>query len=62
MTDFLHNGYLEWHPESYDGFTFDELSPGQMSDLLAVLEASPEYVSGPMAGWLRHRIGRPAAG
>ena len=27
-TDFLQNGYLEWHPESYDRFTFSQLSSG----------------------------------
>jgi hypothetical protein len=57
-TDFLQNGYLECHPESYDGFTFDKLSSGQMSELLAVLEASPQYLSEPMVGWLRYRLGR----
>ncbi|HEY2584435.1 MAG TPA: hypothetical protein VGI81_01575 [Tepidisphaeraceae bacterium] len=46
----------------YDGFTFDQLSPDQMLALLAVLEASPEYVGEPMTGWLRHRLGRAAAG
>ena len=61
-TDFLQNGYLEWHPEAYDGFEFGQLTSGQMSGLLTVLEASPEYVSMPMAGWLRNRLGRPAAG
>src|SRR3954467_5490926 len=61
-SDFLQNGYLEWHPESQDGFVFDQLSRDQMSRLLAVLEASPEYVSEPMSGWLRHRLGQPAAG
>ena len=61
-TDFLANGELDWHPESHDGFFFSQLSPEQMSGLLAVLEASPEYASEPMAGWLRHRLGRAEAG
>jgi hypothetical protein len=61
-TDFLQNGYLEWHPESQDGFVFDQLSRDQMSRLLAVLEASPEYAAEPMSGWLRYRLGQPAAG
>lgn len=26
--DFVQNGYLERHPESNDGFMFDQLSPG----------------------------------
>lgn len=60
-TDFLQNGYLEWHPESQDGFAFDQLSRDQMSGLLAVLDASPEYVSEPMSGWLRYRLGQPDA-
>src|SRR4051812_336904 len=53
-TDFLQNGYLEWHPKSQDDFVFDQLSRDQMSDLLAVLDASPEYVSESMSGWLRY--------
>jgi hypothetical protein len=53
--DFLQNGYLEWHPDSYDGFDFKQLTNDQMGRLLAVLEASPQYVSQPMVGWLRHR-------
>ena|SRR5688500_7611210 len=61
-TDFLQNGYLEWHPESWDGFYFARLSAAQMAGLLAVLEASPEYVGLPMAGWLRYRLGRGRAG
>ena len=61
-TDFLQNGSLDWHPGSDDGFVFSQLSAGQMSALLAVVEASPEYASQPMAGWLRHRLGRAAAG
>jgi hypothetical protein len=61
-TDFLQNGYLEWHPESNDGYVFDQMSAQQMSQLLAVLEASPEYVAQPMVGWLRCRLGRAAAG
>lgn len=60
-TDFLQNGYLERHPESYDGFSFEQLSSSQMSGLLAVLGASPEYLSEPMAGWLRVRLGRERA-
>ncbi len=56
-TDFLQNGYLEWHPEASDGFEFSQLSLEQLSGLLAVIEASPEYASQPMAGWLRHRLG-----
>jgi hypothetical protein len=61
-TDFLQNGYLELHPESHDGFAFDQLSRDQMSRLLAVLEASPESLAEPMSGWLRYRLGQPAAG
>jgi hypothetical protein len=61
-TDFLQNGYLEWHPESRDGFVFDQLSCDQMSRLLAVLEVSPEYGAEPMSGWLRYRLSQPAAG
>ena len=60
-TDFLQNGYLEWHPESQDGFVFDQLSRDQMSRLLAVLEASPEYAAQPMSGWLRYRLGQGSA-
>ena len=64
--DFLQNGSLDWHPESYDGFSFDQLSREQMTILLAVLEASlsssPEFASGSMIGWLRHRLSHPAAG
>ena len=60
-TDFLQNGYLEWHPESQDGFVFDQSSRDQMSRLLEVLEASPEYRAEPMSGWLRHRLGQAAA-
>jgi hypothetical protein len=56
--DFLQNGYLELHPESYAGFSFDKLSADQMSGLLAVLESSPEYAQQPMVNWLRHRLGR----
>lgn len=55
-TDFLQNGYLEWHPESRDGFAFEQLSLDQMATLLAVLEASDEYASEPMVAWLRHRV------
>ena len=55
-TDFLQNGYLEWHPESRDGFVFEQLSIEQMSRLLAVLESSQEYASEPMVSWLRHRV------
>ena len=61
-TDFLQNGYLEWHPESRDGFVFDQLSRDKMRQLLAVLEASPAYAAEPMSGWLRHRLGQAAAG
>lgn len=61
-TDFLQNGYLEWHPESYDGFDFGHLSSEQMSDLLAVLQTSPEYVAEPITRWLRYRLNRAAAG
>lgn len=62
-TDFLDNGCVEWrHPEANDGFFFGQLSAGQMSRLLAVLEASPQYASRPMVGWLRHRLGRATAG
>ena len=60
-TDFLQNGYLEWHPGSQDGFVFDQLSRDQMSRLLAVLESSPEFFAEPMSGWLRYRLGQPAA-
>jgi hypothetical protein len=55
-TDFLHNGYLEWHPEDNDGFTFDKLSVEQMRRLLTLLQASPEYSTAPMAGWIRMRM------
>jgi hypothetical protein len=57
-SDFLQNGYLEWHPESHDGFAFDQLSLGQMSQLLAILEASQKFDSEPMVGWLQFRLGR----
>lgn len=60
-SDFLQNGYLEWHPESNDGFVFDQLSAQQMSKLLTVLEASPEYMAEPMTGWLRRRLGGATA-
>jgi hypothetical protein len=56
--DFLQNGYLEWYPESHDGFTFDQLSTQQMAELLAVLDNSPDYSNEPMVGWLRHRLSR----
>jgi hypothetical protein len=56
--DFLQNGYLEWHPESRDGFAFDQLSIEQMAGLLEILEASPAYASEPMVGWLQVRLGR----
>lgn len=55
--DFLQNGYLEWHPESNDGFEFDQLSLEQMAGLLGVLEKSPEFASEPMVSWLRNRVG-----
>jgi hypothetical protein len=62
-TDFLQNGCIEWrHPEASDGFNFGQLSAEQMSSLLAVLEASPQYLSQPIVGWLRHRLDRVAAG
>ena len=54
--DFLQNGHMDWHPESDDGFFFHQLTKEQMSGLLALLEASPEYNSQPMVGWLRHRL------
>lgn len=57
-TDFLQNGYLEWHPESHDGFVFEQLSLAQMSGLLAVLETSSEYDTLPIVGWLRQRVER----
>jgi hypothetical protein len=61
--DFVQNGHLEWHQS--DGFSFGELSSEQMAILLDVLElslkAAPEY-TGPMIGWLRVRLSRPAAG
>jgi hypothetical protein len=60
--DFLQNGYLEWHPESNTGFAFDQLSAGQMRDLLTVLDASPEFAAEPMSGWLRHHLGGAAGG
>jgi hypothetical protein len=59
--DFLQNGYLEWHPESCDGFTFDRLSSEQMGRLLRVLEVSPAYATAPMAGWIRVGWGARAA-
>lgn len=55
-TDFLQNGYLERHPESNDGFAFDQMTPGQMLALLRVLEASPQYALSPLVRWLRHRV------
>ena len=62
-TDFLENGCIEFrHPEANDGFFFGQLSAGQMSRLLAVLEASPQYASRPMVGWLRYRLGPATAG
>lgn len=55
--DFLDNGSLESHPEADDGFFFAHLSAEQMSSLLTVLEASPQYAAQSMTGWLRHRLG-----
>jgi hypothetical protein len=56
--DFLNNGTLDRHPDAADGFFFGQLSAEQMSRLLDVLDASPQYASSPMTGWLRHRLGR----
>ena len=56
--DFLQNGHPHWHPESDSGFEFSQLSAEQMRGLLALLEASPEYATQPMVGWLRIRLGR----
>lgn len=60
--DFLQNGYLERHPDSYDGFTLDGLTVEQSRGLLAVLESSPAYVEQPMVEWLRYRLRDDAAG
>jgi hypothetical protein len=47
----------ERNPETWcDGFRFAQLSREQMRSLLAVLEASPEYVGEPMTGWLRYHV------
>jgi len=54
-TDFLQNGYLEWHPESSSGFTFDQLTSEQMKKLLKVLQQSHDYPGEGMAGWIRTR-------
>ena len=60
--DFLQNGYLEWHPESQDGFSLDRMADEQMAELLSVLEIAarthPKFAEGPMAGWVRVRLRR----
>ena len=56
-SDFLQNGYLEQHPESWTGFTFHQLSREQMGGLLSLLDGSPEFAVQPMTGWLRGRLG-----
>ena len=57
--DFLQNGYVEWHPESYTGFDFTQLSRDRMRRFLDYLEANddfhPDYC--PMIRWLRVRLG-----
>lgn len=60
--DFLEYQYLEHHPESNAGFTFDHLSAEQMRRLLVLLESSPEYAEWTMVSWLRVRLERAAAG
>jgi hypothetical protein len=60
--DFLQNGHLHWHPESNSGFAFTRLSAEQMRGLLALLAASPEYATAPLAGWLRVRLDHNPSG
>jgi len=36
--DFLENGYLEWHPQDFTGFTFDSLTPAAAGALRRSLE------------------------
>jgi hypothetical protein len=59
--DFLDNGHLHWHPESDAGFSFDQLTPDEMRRLLAVLDVSADFRGSALAGWLRHRLGRPGS-
>jgi hypothetical protein len=56
--DFIQSGYFEMHPEANDEFSFHQLSREQMSGLLKVLEASPEFASEPLVRWLRQRIAK----
>jgi hypothetical protein len=63
-TDFLENGYLEWHPQDRTDFTFDRLSPASAGALRRFLEG--QYGGAercpPLLGWLRvrHQEGRIA--
>jgi hypothetical protein len=56
-SDFLENGYLEWHESS--GFEFGHLSMGQLAALHRFLER--EYGQAdrcpPLLGWVRVRCG-----
>lgn len=55
--DFLENGYLEWHPQDYTGFGFNELPPLAADELRRFLEL--EYGENEpvptLLGWLRVR-------
>jgi hypothetical protein len=56
-TDFLENGYLEWHESS--NFEFSQLSQGQIGALHRFLEQEygREERAPPLLGWLRVRCG-----
>jgi hypothetical protein len=56
-SDFLENGYLEWHPQDRTGFTFDDLPSASAGALWRLLEVEygGEERCPPLLGWLRVR-------